>query len=181
MAHSNPINWREVAGQSLSNPWKDVSIDDRSGDCADQGINRIPHVLRQAEAWREKCGGALSCWRGRLAGRKDRAQPLNVICPKCTDLRSNYRLFELEMCMSYFNGCPKHHTRCKAFMPISNESMWRAFCSEFSDMYTSIRILDAESGLVGKDGYCATFFMHFRRSAHQSRLLSMLHCQWDSQ
>ncbi|GFV92799.1 hypothetical protein TNCV_1346501 [Trichonephila clavipes] len=68
----------------------------RSGDRASQGNNRIPCVQRKLRTGVQDVVLHYLVGRWRLVGSDDRAQPLDVRCQKCTDLRSNYHRSELE-------------------------------------------------------------------------------------
>ena len=52
---------------------------------------------------------------------------------KCTELRSNYSRSQLNICVSFLNGCPNHPSRCRAFMLTSNN------VRSFRNLQTHIR------------------------------------------
>ena len=71
------------------------------------------------------------------------------------------------------NGCPKHHTRCRTYMPILNASRWHVVSPEPPDTHTVIRILHAESGDLSEKMTLCQSCIHLCRPAHQSHLLPL--------
>ncbi|GFV74411.1 hypothetical protein TNCV_5128531 [Trichonephila clavipes] len=77
------------------------SLGNISEDHTGQGNYRIPCVLRKD---RTQCANMVLSYlvvRGRLEVFDDRAQTLELRGQKCSDLRSNYRRSELEMCVLF--------------------------------------------------------------------------------
>lgn len=92
----------------------------------------------------------------RLAGFEDRAQPLDVICrhvPICAQIIILNKRYPCRIP----NSCANYSTRCRYRMQEGDELQ----------TCTAIKILHAETELLGKDD----FYNYHYRSVHQNRLL----------
>lgn len=76
---------------------------------------------------------------------------MNIKCQKCINLRSNYRLPELEMCLSCTQWLPKPSHKIQVAIATSNVNSRWVFSSKPPDTYKAIRILYEKQELVWKN------------------------------
>ncbi|GFY22288.1 5-hydroxytryptamine receptor 2A [Trichonephila clavipes] len=86
--------------------------------------------------------------RGRLAGLKDKSQPSDVRCQKCTDLLSNFRPSEVEMCVSLTQWLAKPSQLVLGCYGSNEYKQVTSGPPGASKPVDAIRILHAEPGLM---------------------------------